>query len=113
MPDESLLAIRQETTPEQTIVYCAGRIVSSTADELRAHVKPLIVADARVLLDLSDVTFMDSMGLGAVATLWVSSKNARCQFAVVNLSRRLRDLFTVTHLLLLFEPAGQANARIP
>lgn len=113
MPDEVMLEVRTERLPGQTLVYCKGKIVSGTASQLRAVVKPLITTGANVVLDLSAVTFMDSMGLGTVATLWVSSKNAGCQLAMVNLSPRIRDLFTVTHLLSLFESAGETNAHIP
>ena len=70
------------------------------------------VRGGSVVLDLTDVTFMDSMGLGTIATLWVSSKNAGCQLALINLSPRIRDLFTVTHLLSLFEACGESNAKI-
>ena len=52
------------------------------------------------------------MGLGTVASLYVSAKTAGCQFELINLSRRLRDLFTVTHLLSLFEVCGETDARI-
>jgi anti-sigma B factor antagonist len=79
----------------------------------RVDVKPLIVPGGHVVLDLSGVTFMDSMGLGTIATLWVSSKGRSCGLVVTNLSPRIRDLFTVTHLLSLFEPCGGADARIP
>ena len=66
----------------------------------------------KIVLDLTDLTFMDSMGLGTVASLYVSAKTAGCQFELINFSRRIRDLFTVTHLLSLFEPCGETNVTI-
>ena len=113
MDHEVRLMLRRDVTPECTIVYCSGKLISSTADVLKGDVKPLIVRGGSIVLDLSDVTFMDSMGLGTIASLWVSSKNARCQLALINLSPRIRDLFTVTHLLSLFEGCGEANIQTP
>ncbi len=104
--------VRNEFTSVGTSVHCRGRLTSNTTEELKVAVKPLIVPGGRIVLDLSDVTFMDSMGLGAIAGLWVSSKNARCELVLINLSPRIRDLFTVTHLLSLFEACGEANAHI-
>ena len=113
MDDEARLMLRTDVTPECTIVHCGGRLTSNTAGVLKADVKPLIVRGGNIVLDLSDVIFMDSMGLGTIAGLWVSSRNARCQLTLINLSPRIRDLFTVTHLLSLFEHCGKANVQIP
>jgi anti-sigma B factor antagonist len=113
MAEDVPLTLRTDITLESTVVHCGGRLISGTADRLKSYVKPLIVREGNVVLDLTDVTFMDSMGLGTIVTLWVSSKNAGCQFVLINLSPRIRDLFTVTHLLSLFESCGEANVRIP
>lgn len=113
MPDDAPLTLHTKLTPDATIVCCSGRLISSTADLLKTEVKPLIGRTRKIVLDLTGVTFMDSMGLGTIASLYVSSKTAGCQLGVTNLSRRLRDLFTVTHLLSLFEACGETNAQIP
>jgi anti-sigma B factor antagonist len=111
-PNETApLVLKRSELPDRTVVYCTGKVISTTAELLKSEVKPLIVRGTAVVLDLSDVVFMDSMGLGTVAGLWASSKHARSSFTVVNLSARVRDLFTVTHLLSLFEPCGEVNAR--
>jgi anti-anti-sigma factor len=113
MASEMTLTLRTDVAPEATMVHCSGRLISSTANELKSHVKSRLVPGANVVIDLSAVTFMDSMGLGTIAGLWVSSKNAGCQLSLINLSPRVRDLFTMTHLLSLFEACGESNARIP
>ena len=112
MAVEASLTLRTDLTPEGAFVRCSGRLTTSNAGLLHAAVKPLISRAGRVVLDLTDLTFMDSMGLGTIAGLYVSSKTAGCQFELINLSRRIRDLFTITHLLSLFEPAGESNAII-
>jgi anti-sigma B factor antagonist len=113
MADDVMLELRREMNPDRAVVYCSGRLVSTTADILKAEVKPLIVRGRNIVLDLSDLSFMDSMGLGTIASLWVSAKSRSCELVLVNLSPRIRDLFTVTHLLSLFEACGETNAQIP
>ena len=112
MAEDPVLTLRTEVEGDVTIVRCSGTLTSAGAGLLHAEVKPLIHHAKKIVLDLSEVTFMDSMGLGTIVTLYVSSKTAGCQLELINLSRRIRDLFTLTHLLLLFEPCGETNARI-
>jgi anti-sigma B factor antagonist len=113
MTDEPSFTIRVEEAAGKMVAHCTGKLVSTTTGDLHASVKPLVAARRCVVVDLRDVTFMDSMGLGAIAALYVSAKTAGCPFEVVNLRPRIRDLFTVTHLLSLFEPCGTSNAIIP
>ena len=80
-----------------------GRIISSTARELEKPVKPLIARGGRILLDLTDVDYMDSMGLGALVALKVSAINkGYCTLELVNLTPRLRQLLRLTNLLQMF-----------
>jgi anti-anti-sigma factor len=94
-------------------VRCRGQLAGQSAVRLREQVKPLFGAGKRITVDLSDVTFMDSLGLGVVVTLYVSARTAGCHLEVVNLSQRVRDLLSVAHLLSLFEPAGQSTVKMP
>jgi len=55
---------------------------------------------------------MDSMGLGTIAALYASSRNAGRDMHVVNIGPRIREMFRVSRLLSLFESAGGANVRI-
>ena len=112
MMEPPILTLRTEVDGDQRTVYCSGRLVSEVAGLLHKEVKPFIARSKKIVLDLTDLTFMDSMGLGTVAGLYVSSKTAGCQFEIINIGRRVRDLFTVTHLLSLFEACGESNARI-
>ena len=94
-------------------VRCRGQLVGDRAMRLRDQVKPLVGHGRKVTLDLTDVTFMDSLGLGVVATLYVSARRGGCEFDVINFSARVRDLLSVAQLLSLFEPAAQSTARMP
>ncbi len=87
-----------EDKPDQTIVRCSGRIVSETTDSLKAAVKPLFARKKDVVLDVTDVGYMDSSGLGTIVGLYVSATAAHSHLKLVNLNQRLRELFSITRL---------------
>jgi len=91
-----------EKSPAGTVVNCFGRITFNTVDLLVEKVRPLIPEANRIVLDLTQVSFMDSSGLGTMVRLWVTAKNAGCEFKARNLSQRLKDLFTMTNLASMF-----------
>jgi anti-anti-sigma factor len=80
---------------------------------LRTEVIKLIKPGARIVLDLTHVTYCDSMGMGAIISLYVSSKSAGCQFQIINFSQALRKLFSMANVLSLFEPAADSTCRMP
>jgi len=95
-----------------TVVHCRGRLIAGTTSILQSEVKPLLLQGKRVVLDLTGLIRMDSMGLGTVVGLAVSAKRAGCQLELVNLGKQIRQLFAITNLLTLFEPAGDNTFRI-
>jgi anti-sigma B factor antagonist len=94
----SELSLTTDRTPTETIVRCAGRITSDTSQSLKTTVKPLFSYNKTVVLDLTNVSYMDSSGLGAIVGLYVSAKAAKCQFKLINLNQRLKELFSITRL---------------
>jgi len=86
-----------------TTVRCHGRLVNQTAGEVKDIVKPLIPQGGTILIDLKDVTFMDSLGLGTLVGLKVSAINeGYCRLKLENLSPRLQELLKLTSLTSLF-----------
>ena len=84
-------------------VHCHGRLVNQTAGQLRDVVKPLIPQGGTIRIDLTDVSFMDSMGLGTLVGLKVSAINEGfCTLTLVNLTPRITELLRLTHLTSLF-----------
>ena len=94
------------------VARCSGRLVAGVAGNLYDEVKPLLANSKRVVLDLTEVDQMDSLGLGTVMRLYVSAKSAGCQLELINLSKRVRELFSITNVMSLFEVYGD-HPRIP
>ena len=65
--------------------------------------KPLIPQGGTIVIDLKDVTFLDSLGLGTLVGLKVSAINeGYCTLRLENLSPRIQELVKLTSLTKLF-----------
>jgi len=92
------LTLATEKTPTETTVRCSGRINMENADQLRDTARKLIAENKRLVLDFSDVSYLDSSGLGMIVGVYISAKKARCQLKLINLSPRVKEIFTLTRL---------------
>ncbi|MGB8581672.1 MAG: STAS domain-containing protein [Candidatus Sulfotelmatobacter sp.] len=97
------LSLETSITPEETVIRCAGRITSTTSGTLQAAVRGHIADGKRIALDLTDVNYMDSSGLGALVSIYVSAKRQHCQLRLVNVGPRLQQLFRLTKLASVFD----------
>ena len=95
----SILKLEDELKGHTLIVHCRGKLVAGVTDQLTHHVKALIPHHKHIVLDLTDLTHMDSMGIGTVARLYVSAKSAGSTFQLINLAPRIRQLLGITNLL--------------
>jgi anti-sigma B factor antagonist len=97
------LKIDTEKTSTRISVHCAGRITSTTSDLLRSTVRPLIPESQYILLDLTDVSFLDSSGLGTIIGLWVAAKKAHHELRLSNANQRIINLFLMSNLAAILE----------
>jgi len=106
-------SLNVDQQPDVIMVRCSGRLMIDSGNILRTEVHKLIKPGGRIVLDLTNVTHCDSMGLGSVISLYVTSKSTGCRLELINLGQKIRQLFSMANLLSLFEPAANTNARIP
>lgn len=87
------------------VVDCAGRLVfGEETSALRDQVKSLIgTGGARIVLNLADVTYIDSGGLGTLVALYTTARNAGGSIKLSRLTQRVGDLLQVTKLLTVFD----------
>jgi anti-sigma B factor antagonist len=86
------------------IVDCYGHLVFGEATTLlREQVKGLLPTKPNIVLNLRDLTFMDSSGMGALIELFTSAKRAGGCLKLASLSKHIRDALTLTKLVLVFE----------
>jgi anti-sigma B factor antagonist len=94
-----------------TVVECFGKLISENVPLLKETMRGAWEKKGRVVLDLKEVPMMDSSGLGAVVTLHVSARTKGCKLEVVNASKQIMDLFSMTNVLSLFESTGRCGGR--
>jgi anti-sigma B factor antagonist len=82
-----------------------GRIVlGEETVALRENVKGLLAAGKKKLvLDLKNVTMIDSSGLGALVAAHTSAKSAGATLRLCNLGTRTNELLQMTRLVTVFE----------
>jgi anti-sigma B factor antagonist len=103
------LHLTARTFAGATIIECSGRLVlGEESASLRDLVKTTLTESKRVVLDLSDVFFIDSAGVGLLARLFASAQMAGGALKLANLSPRMQDMLKITRLFLVFDTAEEA-----
>jgi anti-sigma B factor antagonist len=95
------------------MVKCQGKLTVEHAPHLRNKVRTLIPEEKRIVIDLKEVPFMDSSGLGTLVSLYVSGRTRGCKVELVNLSPALSTLLSMANVLSLFEQAGRYGGKLP
>jgi anti-sigma B factor antagonist len=86
------------------VVECSGRIVfGEESSLLRERVKDAIPDNKRIVLNLGEVNYIDSGGLGTLVALHTTALNAGTTIKLANLTKRVGDLLQVTKLLTVFD----------
>lgn len=87
-----------------TIVDCRGRIVfGDESMKLREIVKDLLKTSRNLVINLAEVNYIDSGGLGTLVGLYTSARGGGGQIKLANLTHRVGELLQVTKLLTVFE----------
>lgn len=87
-----------------TVLDCHGRIVFG--DEsllLRESVKELLKTSRNIVINLAEVSYIDSGGLGTLVGLYTSARGLGGQIKLANLTHRVGELLQVTKLVTVFE----------
>jgi anti-anti-sigma factor len=108
----SRLTLDVARTDSVAVVRCSGKLVAGVNSLLYAEVSQLIPGSTRIVLDLTDLTHMDSTGLGTIVRLYVSAKSAGCRLELINLGKRIQQLLGVTNLLSVFTTVCEHDIRM-
>ena len=98
-----LLSLEVQETPAENFIRCSGRITAATNQQLESTVRGLVPEKKRIVLDLTNTSYIDSSGLGALVGLYVSCRRGGSPLKLINLTPRIKDLFTMTNLAPIFE----------
>src|SRR3974390_1040780 len=95
----SSLTFEIEPKGDTAVFHCHGRLMFGTTDALSAKVRLLIPVTRCIVLDLTGVSHMDSVGLGTIVRLYVSAKSGGSSLRLINLGAHIRQMLGITNLL--------------
>jgi anti-sigma B factor antagonist len=97
--------IKERVVDGVSVLDLAGKIVLGEGDgQIRDRIKDLLADGQRkILLNLGDISYIDSAGLGALISSYTTTKRAGGQLKLVNLTKRIQDLLAITKLITVFD----------
>ncbi|MFQ5927559.1 MAG: STAS domain-containing protein [Terriglobia bacterium] len=88
-----------------TILDLNGKIIlGDECNQLRERIKQVLAANKKkVLLNLGNVSFIDSAGVGTLVSIFSTTKANDGKLKLVNLTKKFQETLQVTRLLTVFE----------
>ncbi len=99
------MQIEERVVGDVTILDLKGKITLGEGDEaLKDKINSLVLQNRRrILLNLAEVPYIDSAGLGEIVRTYTTVSRQGGQLKLVNLTKRITDLLSITKLLTVFE----------
>ena len=88
-----------------TVVDLSGRITLGEGSViLRDTVRDLVgKGSKKILLNLGDVTYIDSSGIGELVSAYTTVRNGGGELKLLNLTKKVHDLLQITKLYTVFD----------
>ena len=99
------LAIASREVDGVTVVELSGRITLGEGSvQLRDTIRDLISKGQRhILLDLGEVSYIDSSGLGELVSAYTTARNQDATLKLLKLTKKVHDLLQLTKLYTVFD----------
>ena len=97
--------IKERVVSGVSILDLSGKIVLGEGDvQVKERIKDLLSdGQRRILLNLSEVNYIDSAGLGSLIGSYTTVKRDGGSLKLMNLTKRIQDLLAITKLITVFE----------
>jgi anti-sigma B factor antagonist len=88
-----------------TILDLSGRITLGEGSvQLRDAIRDLLAkGQKKILLNLADVNYIDSSGIGELVSAFTTVKNQGGELKLLNLTKKVHDLLQITKLYTVFD----------
>ena len=99
------LTIASREVDGVTVLDLSGRITLGEGSvQLREAVRDVIgKGSKRILVNLGNVNYVDSSGLGELVSAFTTAKNQGADMKLLNLTKKIHDLLQLTKLYTVFE----------
>ena len=97
-----------------TIVDLSGKITLGEGGiTLREEVRKLLgEGQKKIVLNLAEVNYIDSSGLGELVSAYTAVMNAGGELKLLNLTSKVRDLLVITKLVTVFDVKDDEAAAV-
>ena len=97
-----------------TVLHLSGRVtLGDESNQLRSKIKSLLAeGKTRLVLDLGDVNYIDSAGLGTLVAGFTSAQNQGAAMKLANLTKRFHEQLNITKLVTVFDVYGSVDDAI-
>jgi anti-sigma B factor antagonist len=103
MPESvKVLTFEIEHDGDTVVVKCHGKLVAGATEEFYQAVKQLLPQEKSVVVDLAELSYVDSSGLGTLVRLYTSARKQGCELKLLHLGKQLRNVLKITNLLSVF-----------
>ena len=107
------LKVQTQISGDVCILHCSGRIVfGDEGAALRERGRNILAGTPRVVVDLNEVDYIDSGGLGILVGLWVSARNKGGELKLVSPTQRIKELLRRTSLAKIFRVYGNNDEAV-
>src|SRR5690349_24424170 len=105
------MEIVERTVSDVTVLDLKGKMTLGEGDELlKDKINSLLAAGKKkLLLNLEAVPYIDSAGLGEVVRTYTTVSRQGGSLKLLNLTKRIEDLLSITKLLTVFETYETEN----
>jgi len=99
------MQIEERSAGDVTLLDLKGKMTLGEGDELlKDKINSLAMQGRRrIVLNLADVPYIDSAGLGEIVRTYTTISRQGGQLKLLNLTKRIEDLLSITKLLTVFE----------
>ncbi len=97
-----------------TILDVHGKVtIGEGSREVREKIRELLEnGNKDILMNLGDVSYVDSAGIGELVSSYTTVTNQGGQFKLLNLTKKIRELLAITKLLTVFDSFDDETAAI-
>jgi len=108
------ISIQTRQAENVAVLVLSGRLtIGESVSSLHDSVEDCIAAGHKdVVLDMHDVSYIDSTGLGGLVTSLTCARNHGGSLRLANVPRRIQDLLDVSSLYMIFQIIELASTKI-
>ncbi|MGA2260377.1 MAG: STAS domain-containing protein [Acidobacteriota bacterium] len=108
------MKIETRTVGDIQLLDCSGKITLGEGTmAIRNTVRELLKnGSKKIVLNLSDVNYIDSSGIGELVSSFTTVTNQGGQLKLLNLTKKIHELLAITKLLTVFQTFDNEQAAI-